>query len=230
VSLSPLNIVYTIASLQPSGGELDPARYRFVGPSISAGEREADEPDYAALPRPMIYVSFGTIMHEQPRLYQALVPRLEGLGASVVMSVGGRVDPASLGPVPSNFVIRARVSQLEVLRSADVFVTHGGMNSFHEALSLGVPMVSIPFHEEQRTVARQCAAHGCGVHVARPEAGAIAEAVREVLARPSYRERCARLSRELRESGGAAAAADSILAYAGADRRGRGGTDARVGP
>ena len=42
-----------------------------------------------------------------------------------------------------------KAPQLEVLKMADVFVTHGGMNSVSEALFFGTPMVVIPFVSDQ---------------------------------------------------------------------------------
>ena len=57
--------------------------------------------------------------------------------------------------VPSNFHIYSWVSQVQVLKMTDVFVTHGGMNSVSEALVAGVPMVVIP-HGSDQSVNGQC--------------------------------------------------------------------------
>ena len=49
-----------------------------------------------------------------------------------------------------------------MLRQADIFVTHGGMNSISEALVYGVPMVVIPFMSDQPTNARRIEELGLG--------------------------------------------------------------------
>ena len=64
----------------------------------------------------------------------------------VIMSSSLSFDKES---VPSNFHICSWVPQVQVLELADVFVTHGGMNSVSESLAAGVPMVVIPYGSDQ---------------------------------------------------------------------------------
>ena len=54
----------------------------------------------------------------------------------VIMSVGKSIDPESLEDIPAHFTIRQSVPQLEVLEKADLFISHGGMNSTMEAMKM----------------------------------------------------------------------------------------------
>lgn len=80
----------------------------------------------------------------------------------VIISVGKKFPIHKLKNVPENYRIYNVVPQLAVLKKADVFVTHGGMNSVNEALSIGVPMVVIPFMSDQPTNARRIEELGLG--------------------------------------------------------------------
>ena len=62
----------------------------------------------------------------------------------MVVATGEWVEPEALGPVPDNVILRPWVPQLEMLARADVFGTHGGMNSTMEALASAVPLVVVP--------------------------------------------------------------------------------------
>lgn len=56
--------------------------------------------------------------------------------------------------VLANVHIYKSVPQLDVLKMAEVFITHGGMNSVSEALVSGTPMVVIPLVSDQPVNAR----------------------------------------------------------------------------
>jgi MGT family glycosyltransferase len=210
---SPLNIIYTIRELQPHGDSFDPARFTFVGPSISSRPAEADEPDYQALRKPLVYISFGTLLHNQAEFYRKAFVAFRGFEGTIVLSAGNSTDITALGDIPENFVVRNRVNQIEVLKYAIVFVTHGGMNSAHEALYSGVPLILIPFQEEQRTVARQCAKIGCGIYIDKLDASKVTEAVKRVRGDSSFTTSARELSKLLRESSGAKGAVDAIFGY-----------------
>ena len=77
-----------------------------------------------------------------------------GKKVSVILNTG-KVSPDILGEMPENIYAYSFVPQIEVLSHADVFLTHCGMNSINEALCFGVPMVAMPFINDQVTNANQ---------------------------------------------------------------------------
>jgi MGT family glycosyltransferase len=117
------------------------------------------------------------------------------------------------------------VPQLQVLQRADVFITHGGMNSVHEGLYYGVPLILIPHQFEQLFNARCVAARGAGLIVddrlsrRTIAATALRQALDTVMSEPRYRGAAMNLQRSLRATGGYQQAASEIQAYlAGAQK------------
>ena len=102
----------------------------------------------------MVYISLGTVLKGAVSFFQSCVDAFANEDMDVVISVGQKFNVKKLKNVPSNIHIYPSVPQLQVLKMADVFVTHGGMNSVSEALAYGVPMVVIPFVSDQPVNAR----------------------------------------------------------------------------
>lgn len=206
----PLNLVYTSRVFQPFGNTYD-RRFAFVGPVLR------DEPpldaELASLDAP-IYVSLGTLFNERRDVFVAAAHGLAGLGRPVVISTGGRLDPTALGPLPPNVIARAWVPQLGVLRRAALAVTHGGMNSANEALTFDVPLVLVPQAADQTWVAHRVAELGAGVIARDASAAALRAAAERVMRDRSMRAAAARIGETLRQAGGAAGAADAIIAAA----------------
>jgi UDP:flavonoid glycosyltransferase YjiC (YdhE family) len=55
-----------------------------------------------------------------------------------------------------NVRIEHYVDQWRVLQDASIYVTHQGLNSTHEAIYHGVPMLSYPFFWDQPGLAARC--------------------------------------------------------------------------
>ena len=206
----PLNLVYTSRAFQPFGDTYD-GRFAFVGPVLR------DEPpldaELASLDAP-IYVSLGTLFNERRDVFVAAAAGLAGLGHPVVISTGGRLDPAALGPLPANVVARAWVPQLALLRRASLAVTHGGMNSANEALYFDVPLILLPQAADQTWVAHRVAELGAGVIVRDRSSPGFRAAADRVMRDTSIRQAAAKIGATLRRAGGAQSAADAILAAA----------------
>jgi MGT family glycosyltransferase len=206
-----LNIVFTSRDFQ-AGGELFGEAYAFVGPGVPDSSEPLDEALRSRPGRPFIYVSMGTMYNDEAGLYRACFRAFGDAGRDVVMAVGHRVDRSTLIDVPANVTVREYVPQFAVLQQADLFITHGGINSAHEAMLCGVPMIVLPHAADHYIVASRVAAVGAGVVLDRAEATVerLVELADRVLADPSYRERSAAVGASLRAAGGPARAADAI--------------------
>lgn len=205
-------VVYTSRTFQPMA-ETFSERYAFVGPSVAAHPRRGER---AA--RPLVYISLGTVMNRRPEFFRSCVEAFRDGGREVLLSVGEGVTLAELGNLPENVHAQPRVDQMEVLRRADVFVTHCGMNSANEAIACGVPTVLVPQQSEERLVAARMEELGVGLRLKKETAPAIRQAVETVLAEDSYRKNTETLAESFRSTGGAGGAADKILQVCGSQR------------
>lgn len=208
-----LNIIYTSRELHPETPMID-STFRFVGPSINEQTRDEDFPFDLLTQGKTIYISLGTVHHGQIEFYKRCFEAFKDFPAQFVLSVGKGTDISSLGEIPSNFIVRPSVLQLEVLQHTDVFITHGGLNSIHEGLYYGVPLIFIPQQLEQMLNARIITQKGAAVIVNKK---ASAEELRKTLetfiADTRYRTAAAALQQTLRATGGYREAADEIQAY-----------------
>lgn len=210
----PLNIVYTSRLFQPQARAFG-GRFKFVGPSVAGRAEELDMPLDEGDATPVVYISLGTIVNESEAFYRKCFEAFGGEKLRVVMSVGRVTDPAALGEIPANFMVRARVPQLEVLERASAFVTHSGMNSVSEAMLARVPLVLVPQTAEQAMIARQVARLGAGVRLSNTELtpARLRSSVRMLLADPSYRESANAIAESFESAGGYARAADEVFAF-----------------
>ena len=213
-----LNIVFTARELQPDTPIVDET-FRFVGPSIDPRNRGEVFPLEKLGPAPVVYISLGTIHSTHTAFFRTCFEAFADHPAQFVLSAGQQTNIEELGPIPANFIVRPSVPQLEILQHTDVFITHAGMNSVHEGLYYGVPLVLIPHQFEQLLNARCVAARGAG-HIIDGQvrhkpvaAGALRRALDLVLSEPGYREAAQELQRSLRATGGYQQAADEIQAY-----------------
>ena len=155
-----LNLVYTLDEYQPYREEFPSEKYRFLGASIYDRKQRMFEINKYG--KPIIYISFGTVVKGAKAFFKKCIQAFGNEAVTVVLSVGKKFDIAKLGKVPDNFLVYHSVPQLSVLKQADIFITHGGMNSISEALVNGVPMVVIPFMADQPTNARRIEELGLG--------------------------------------------------------------------
>lgn len=167
-----LNLLWSYPSLTPHDFRHNrgPARYRFAGYLSDGHPRRATGGG-----TPVVYLSFGTevmvnMWAAQEETREGVCRCVAGLASRwrnrdfevVFATQGNRVLPE----YPSNWRVYAKVDQQEVLSRADVFVTHGGSNSFHESVLSRVPMVVAPFFGDQILIGTRVEDLGVGIHLA----------------------------------------------------------------
>jgi MGT family glycosyltransferase len=211
----PLNIVFFPKAFQPAGETFD-ERHLFVGPSILPRHQATDFPlDQLSSERPLLYISLGTIFNNEPAFFKQCFEAFGESNYQVVLSRGKHVDPATLGPIPDNFLVSPYVPQLDILSRARVFVTHAGMNSTMESLYYGVPMVAVPQTQEQVVTARRIAEMGLGLMLEK-EAVTVTtlyEAVKHVVNDSGCRQRVQQRQQVTREAGGYLRATDAMMQF-----------------
>ena len=124
--------------------ELDNTCY-LIGPSIEEREYEGNFNFKKDPNKKLIYISLGTIIHENNNFYSLCFESFKNSEKyQVLISAGEHTDLKAFKVIPDNFSIFNYVVQTEVLKIADIFITHGGLNSTQEGLLNHIPLIIIP--------------------------------------------------------------------------------------
>ncbi|MDF2537240.1 MAG: hypothetical protein K0S76_261 [Herbinix sp.] len=209
-----LNFVFTSKLFQPMGDSFDDT-YRFVGPSISDRDEVPDFVVRQTEEEKIIYISLGTINNQYISFYHQCMDAFREESVKVIMSVGTKTDLSALHPIPDNFVIRNYIPQLEVLKQADVFISHGGLNSVSEALFYGVPVIAIPLANDQPMVARRLTElrAGCELKMTDITPELLRDTVHSLLSDQAYKHSTIKVKDSFLQAGGYATAVNEILRF-----------------
>lgn len=198
----------------------------------------------------IVFVSFGTVITQNLWEYGDQFP-IGGIGSGkdfytivaghlveafgeddnivVLMATGLKANGLENKiPVPSNFILRKRVAQTEILKLTDCFISHMGANSMNEALEAGVPLVPMPGFADQMTNGKLTIKAGAAyaewdqdLSGADCSAEAIKRSVDKVLTDPSFAENSKLLGDKNRNAGGAKRASEVMLDFLAKQRDSR---------
>lgn len=188
-------IVYTSKEFQPCAGTFSD-KYCFIGPSIRPVEEPAEK-----TAEKTVYISMGTVLSSR-EMYENCVEALRGTDYQVIVSMGETAG--EFADLPDNIKVYKSVDQMAVLKIADAFITHCGMNSASEGLFFEVPLILSPQTPEQLAVAKRTEELGAGVMLPESQRSAddIRNAVEKVLYDGSYKEAAVQISKGFKRSGG----------------------------
>lgn len=188
-----------------------PANFHYAGPLTSSLTRPPVDFPWEKLDgRPLVYASLGTTKHVQPEIFRMIAESCRNLDVQLVISLGGRYDPAALTGLPENALAVKFAPQLEILKLARLVITHAGANTVFEALAEGKPMIAIPLAFDQPAIAARLARLNLGLvlPVMRLSAERIRAAVTALLGNPGYGEAAVRMQHALQRIRGPETAAN----------------------
>ena len=134
-------------------------------------------------PRPVVYVTFGTLFNANLGLFQVALDALADEPVDVVMTVGHDQNPGELAPFPANARVEQFIPQADLLPSCSAIVHHGGAGTTFGALAHGIPQVILPQGADNYEHAAMCERAGTAIAL-RPEEvtpANLAAAVRRVV-------------------------------------------------
>jgi UDP:flavonoid glycosyltransferase YjiC (YdhE family) len=188
------------------------SRFYYTAPFGLKLPREAIQFPWHRLDgRPIVYASFGTVM-SRPDELKMIAKASNDLGYQAVIACGGARRSDVTTPDGSNAVVIDRAPQLDLLSRASVIVTHGGLNTALEALAFGVPLLAIPFVNDQAGVAARLQWKGVA-DVLRPHSvthSNLTRALSRLVGKHEYRDCAQRLSEQIQTIDGARKAAEII--------------------
>ena len=197
-------IVYTSPEFQPCAESFS-EKYAFVGPLVIPPETS-----FRKKWKKLIYVSMGTVNNDMLEFYSNCIRAFGNTELELLISAGELADISLLGRLPENVRVERWVEQTAVLKEADVFISHCGMNSASESLYFGAPVLCYPQTAEQRAVATRISQLGAGIVLPSASAKDIRAGVNLLIKDDNYRLNAEKIGESFRRCGGAAAAADKI--------------------
>ncbi|WP_372364445.1 nucleotide disphospho-sugar-binding domain-containing protein [Candidatus Uabimicrobium sp. HlEnr_7] len=205
-SYNRCNLVFTSKKFNPSLGMMKEDHFHFVGPMMEE-RAKVDFPleKIQNSGKKIIYMSLGTVVvNEDPTLIEVFKTAIEAIRQDerflLVMSISRGLKIEDFDNIPQNVLIYNFVPQLEILKIAEIFIHHSGMNSINEGLFFGKPSITIPIAHEQFANAARISELKLGIELSRKNltSSMIHEAITSVLENPLYRQNCSEISKDFK--------------------------------
>lgn len=179
-------------------------------------EARFDPPPLPANDGPIVYLSFGSLGAIDTDLISRMIDTFAAFPARFFVNVGGFLERYER--VPDNVYLGSWFPQPSIVAQADLFIHHGGNNSFCEALYFGVPSLVMPYCWDGHDNAARAETTGTGRRMTRDgwNPAQLADAMRTLLEDAEMRARLKRISREMVATLGPSKAARMILDRLGA--------------
>ena len=121
---------------------LDPDRFCYLQGCVR-DEAQLDQPLLTNHPGALVYVSFGSLGAADVALMDRMIRVFATIPARFIVNIGGFSE--AYRNVPDNVILGSWFPQPSIVEQCDLFIHHGGNNSFCEALYFGVPSLIMSY-------------------------------------------------------------------------------------
>jgi MGT family glycosyltransferase len=193
---------------------LDPERFIYLEGCVRS-EGPFEVPVFPRNGGPLVYVSFGSLGAMDVGLIERMLAVFDRMPARFIVNAGGLRD--AYRAVPDNVYLDAWFPQPSVVAKSDLFIHHGGNNSFCEALRFGVPSLIMPYCWDGHDNAQRAGETGVGDHIGRDAwtEGGLERAILGLLADDVMRARLRENAARMALTPGTDVAAQAILSLIG---------------
>lgn len=180
-----------------------PSQIHFTGTFIPPASADFTPPSWWSdldKNRPTVFVTQGTVATEANNLLLPTIQALADEEMLVIATTGGQpIQNLNLDPMPANTRIESFIPYTHLLPHIDVMVTNAGFNGVQIALANGVPMVTAGQTEEKPEICARVEWSGVGINLktSTPTSSQIRDAVKAVLASPSYKQNAQKIKKEI---------------------------------
>ena len=185
-----------------------PPNFFHTGPFVSAAAREEPPFEWERLSgRRLVFASLGTLNNSSSSTLRLICAAFSGMqDVQLVLSTGGLLSPEALGlgeqsGGSESLIVVRMAPQLALISRAELVVTHCGINSVHEALLAGKPMVALPIASDQPGNARRLERIGVAevIFPAQLTAARLRTAAQRVMSDPKYTAAAQAMQRHLQQ-------------------------------
>jgi UDP:flavonoid glycosyltransferase YjiC (YdhE family) len=189
---------------------LDPNRFIYLEGCVRR-EGPYDPPEFPRGDGPLVYLGFGSLGASDVGLIERMIATFASFPARFIVNVGGFRD--AYRAVPDNVYLDAWFPQPSVVAKCDLFIHHGGNNSFCEALYFGVPSLILPYCWDGHDNAQRAVETGVGLRLDRSRwnSAELTSSMASLLGNKPMRRRLADNAAMMATRSGTALAADAIL-------------------
>ncbi|MEP9387145.1 glycosyltransferase [Mesorhizobium sp. KR9-304] len=193
---------------------LDPDKFVYLEGCVRR-EGPFDLPDFPRGEGPLVYLGFGSLGAADVDLIERMIAVFASFPARFIVNVGGFRE--AYRAVPDNVYLDAWFPQPSVVARCDLFIHHGGNNSFCEALYFGVPSLIMPYCWDGHDNAERAVETGVGLRLDRASwtPAGLTAAIASLLDDRSMRGRLRTNAASMAAAPGTARAADAILGLVG---------------
>jgi len=177
----------------------------YAGVCVDEERQQPDlDPGFINDKKTLIYCAMGTcskLYVDARNLCECLFQVMRGLPDHQLVLQTDSIKEEGYKNLPENVRVYSRVPQLQMLRRARLFITHGGHCSIREGVFYGVPMIVFPGWHDQPGNAARVVYHGLGVRSNMKDITlpALASMIRNVLHNSEIHDSVKQMQRKIAE-------------------------------